>query len=594
MSPVSLIGRYEILQELGQGAMGVVYKGRDPIMDRAVAIKRILSVALSGPMADEYRERFYREARAAGRLQHPGIVAVYDVGEHEGTPYLVMEYVSGRTLGSLLDSGQRFTMERIYDLGKQIAEALDYAHRNGVVHRDIKPANILLTDPAAHGVERTKITDFGVARLTASQITTTGQLLGTPSFMPPEQFTGAPLDGRADVFSLGVILYWMATGDKPFPGDTITAISYKIVHTDSIPPRKLNPAISAAFESVILKCLEKDPAARYLTGEALAADLSALRLGQKPTGTVIPGGAQPASGVPPAFDPQATSMTGIQPAPVRTYSPPVSAAPAATPPVAKKSRTSRYVSLTVVGLVLVVGGLILFRSKFMPSPPTDLSQQTAATSSQTPAPPPTVPPPRHDTPAVEQERARVAREEALVQAQKAQLEGKRQPQTVPSTPAVPPVPSSDLGRQIQSQVAEALRQPPVAEENANLAPPKTASGAPINPAEAAKLRIDASRLPSWVGLLVRMDGEVLVQRQPRTDPRDAPDLDDILIPPGEHEFRVVSGVSGVRLGVSNSVRGEFSPGKKRTLRIDLLDQSGRPLRRSARPGAAAGLFIAIR
>jgi len=591
MSSASLIGRYEILQELGQGAMGVVYKGRDPMMDRTVAIKRILSVALSGPMADEYRERFYREARAAGRLQHPGIVAVYDVGEHEGTPYLVMEYVSGRTLASLLDSGQSFTMERIYDLGKQIAEALYYAHKNGVVHRDIKPANILLTDPAAHGVERTKITDFGVAKLTSAQITTTGQLLGTPSFMPPEQFTGAPLDGRADIFSLGVILYWMATGDKPFLGDTITSISYKIVHTDSIPPRKLNPAISAAFESVILKCLEKDPAARYPTGEALAADLASLRAGQKPGPAVAPGVGQSALGAGPGFDPQATSMTGIGLPASGVHPPRPSAASAAVPAVAKKPRTLLYALLAVLLVVSVIGGWALFRSEIAPPSTTDLPQQGTAN------PPPAVPPPpagthpRQDTAAVELEKARVAREEALVQAQKAQLEGKQQ--GFP-TPSVPPVPGSDFGRQIESQPAEALRGPPIADENPNLNPRKAEPGRPLNPDEAAEIRIDASRLPEWVGLLVRMDGEILVQRQPRTDPGDAPDLDDILIPPGEHEFRVVSGVSGARLGVSNSVRGEFAVGKKRTLRIDLLDHSGRPLRRSARPGAAASLFITIR
>jgi len=285
MTQPQTIGRYEIISELGHGAMGSVYRAHDPTMDRTVAIKTILAAALSGPLAQEYRERFIREARAAGRLSHPGIVTVYDVSEQDGTPYLVMEFVSGRSLAAAMDAGERFSIDRIYELGQQIAEALGYAHRNGVVHRDVKPANILLAAPGPGEVERAKLADLGVAKLTATQITTTGQLLGTPAFMPPEQFTGVPIDGRADLFSLGVILYWLATGDKPFAGDTITAVSYKIVHSEPPPPRRINPAVPVALERVIMKCLEKDPAVRYATGEALAADLAAGHFGRDITQT---------------------------------------------------------------------------------------------------------------------------------------------------------------------------------------------------------------------------------------------------------------------------------------------------------------------
>ena len=280
MAQPQTIGRYEILSELGHGAMGSVYRAHDPTMDRTVAIKTILAAALTGPLAGEYRERFIREARAAGRLSHPGIVTVYDVNEQEGTPYLVMEFVAGRSLAAAMDAGERFSIDRIYELGQQVAEALGYAHRNGVVHRDVKPANILLAAPGPGEVERAKLADLGVAKLTATQITTTGQLLGTPAFMPPEQFTGVPIDGRADLFSLGVILYWLATGDKPFAGDTITAVSYKIVHSEPAPPRRINPAVPVAMERIIMKCLEKDPATRYATGEALAADLAAGHAGR--------------------------------------------------------------------------------------------------------------------------------------------------------------------------------------------------------------------------------------------------------------------------------------------------------------------------
>src|SRR5215470_13060795 len=268
------LGRYEIIQELGLGTMGAVYKARDPLMDRDVAIKRILVNALHGPDAAEFRERFYREARAAGRLAHEGIVRVYDVSEHEGTPFLVMEYIEGHTLQSILMSGVRMDLSRICDLGIQLAEALDYAHRNGVVHRDIKPANILVTKD-----DRTKITDFGVAKLIESQHTSSGQLLGTPAYMAPEQFTGIPVDGRADLFALGAVIFFLATGDKPFAGDTVLSVQYRVVHTDPVPPRKLNPAIPAGLQAVILKSLEKDPAQRYASGEELASDLRACRAG---------------------------------------------------------------------------------------------------------------------------------------------------------------------------------------------------------------------------------------------------------------------------------------------------------------------------
>ena len=219
------IGRYEIIDELGHGAMGSVFRAKDPAMDRVVALKTILTANLAGDQSGEFRQRFYREARAAGALAHPGIVPVFDVGEYEGMPYLVMEYVNGQTLAAAMKTGERSSLDRGCEIGQQIADALGYAHRNGVIHRDIKPANILLTSPEVDGEEHPKITDFGVAKLTAGEATTIGQLLGTPAFMPPEQITGAPIDGRADLFSLGVILYWMATGEQPFPGESMTTVT---------------------------------------------------------------------------------------------------------------------------------------------------------------------------------------------------------------------------------------------------------------------------------------------------------------------------------------------------------------------------------
>ena len=168
------IGRYEILEELGHGAMGTVYRAKDPAMDRVVALKTIISLVLASDQGSDFRERFYREARAAGALAHPGIVPVFDVGEHEGLPFLVMEFISGKTLADAMKKGERMTLDRVCEIGQKIADALGYAHQHGVVHRDIKPANILLTSKEAHGIERPKITDFGVAKLAAGHTTLTG------------------------------------------------------------------------------------------------------------------------------------------------------------------------------------------------------------------------------------------------------------------------------------------------------------------------------------------------------------------------------------------------------------------------------------
>ncbi|HKF45986.1 MAG TPA: protein kinase [Terracidiphilus sp.] len=310
------IGRYEIVDELGRGAMGSVLRARDPAMGRSVALKCIHSAALDGDQKNEFRERFFREARAAGALAHPGIVPVFDVGEDDGIPFLVMELVQGRTLADAMKTGERYPLERVCEIGQQIADALGYAHRNGVVHRDIKPANILMTSREVYGAERPRITDFGVAKLAGGEITSTGQLLGTPAFMAPEQFTGEPVDGRADLFSLGVMLYRMATGEQPFGGETITAVSYKVVHTDPIPPSKLNPAIGSRLGAVLQRCLAKSPADRYQTGDELAADLAAARPGSQATG-IYQAPQTPYPGAGPGIDPGATvDMTPPQ----RTYS----------------------------------------------------------------------------------------------------------------------------------------------------------------------------------------------------------------------------------------------------------------------------------
>ena len=274
------LGRYEVLEELGHGAMGTVYRARDPKIERVVAIKTVRVVGATPEQEAEYRRRFFREAQAAGKLSHPGIVTIYDAGEDEATqtPYIVMEYVEGRTLESLLtDPGlERPSLTASLELVKQVAEALDYAHTYSIVHRDIKPANIMVT---AEG--RAKITDFGIAKLRQSEFTVPGQILGTPAYLSPEQLKGTPLDGRADLFSLGVILYWMVTGQKPFAGD-ISTVLYQVACEEPPPVTQLKPVLAAELNPVVSRALAKDPASRYQRGKELADDLDDLLQGRIP------------------------------------------------------------------------------------------------------------------------------------------------------------------------------------------------------------------------------------------------------------------------------------------------------------------------
>ena len=271
------LGRYEILEELGRGAMGQVFRGRDPQIDRIVAIKTINVAALDPVILDEFRQRFFREAQAAGKLSHPGIVTVYDVGEDPGSgiPYIVMEHIEGKTLEQI-GRGQRVAREQALELVRQIAEALDYAHSQQIIHRDVKPANILVTADA-----RAKITDFGIAKVKTAQFTTTGQVLGTPQYMAPEQLTGQSVDGRADLFALGMILYWLLTGEKAFAGESMATLTFKIVYSEPLPPTKLNPGLGVDADYVINRALAKDPSRRYQRGREFADDVDDL-LGGRP------------------------------------------------------------------------------------------------------------------------------------------------------------------------------------------------------------------------------------------------------------------------------------------------------------------------
>ncbi len=273
MTVPKTIGRYEILGEIGRGSMGVVYKARDPRIGRIVALKTIsFAFPLGAEEEEEFLRRFFHEAQIAGGLNHPNIVTIYDVSERdkERDAYITMELVTGTNLHDLIAGGGRLPLSQVADVLAQIAAALDYAHESGVVHRDIKPANILLTESG-----QAKILDFGIARLETGGLTRPGRFFGTPNYMAPEQITGQEVDGRSDQFSLGVILYQLLTSEKPFGGDSVTAISYQVVNVDPPPPSKLNPSLRPPFDRIIRKTLSKNPSDRYTRCRDLADELRA-------------------------------------------------------------------------------------------------------------------------------------------------------------------------------------------------------------------------------------------------------------------------------------------------------------------------------
>ena len=269
---LSHLGRYEIVSELGQGAMGVVYKAKDPLIDRVVAIKTI-NLSLAQEEKEEYEARFYQEAKAAGRLSHPNIVTIYDVGKSGDIAYIAMEFLEGRELRSILNDGQRLPVIQVIRIVTQIAQGLAYAHDKGIVHRDIKPANIMvMTD------EHAKITDFGIARMASAAVRTqTGMVLGSPKYMSPEQVMGRQTDQRSDIFSLGVMLYEMLTGQVPFMGENVNAIMYQTLNATPAMPGALNPAVPDMLNFIVAKALAKGLDDRYHNARDLANDLHICR-----------------------------------------------------------------------------------------------------------------------------------------------------------------------------------------------------------------------------------------------------------------------------------------------------------------------------
>jgi serine/threonine-protein kinase len=462
--PTEIAGRYQVIKKLGAGAFGTVYKAKDKILGRMLAIKtiRLEGLAAAGASLDEMLDRFKREAQVSAQLKHPNIVTIYDIGDSDGMSYLAMEFIDGVGLEKIIAQG-KMGLERAAAIGAQVADALDFAHKNSVVHRDIKPANIMIETG-----DRVKVTDFGIAKVTdsADHLTMTGSLLGTPSYMSPEQARGGPIDGRSDLFSVGCVLYEMMAGRKAFRGESITALIFKIITEEPPPLRELDPEIPETMVKIIGKALAKAPETRYQSGRELAEELLALtRTGSMPTlrqleTPTVPGASLPSvtptvqvgaptlatPGTVVGTDPTKRMEPPPRPKPAPPPRPPAAsppaprhaaqvsaAAPAAAAPVARKSGggAGLIIGLGLVGLMgagLVAGAGWYF---FLRKP------ATVADVSPTPAPPDDV------TPATPEPLATQAPEDIAPATPMPTLAPATPPPVVATTPAPTPRPTAN-------------------------------------------------------------------------------------------------------------------------------------------------------
>ncbi len=355
----SKLGKYLIRRELGRGAMGVVYEGFDPLIERVVAIKTIRPEQLDEAAADMLA-RFKREAQAAGRLNHPNIVSIYEYGEENSVAFIAMEFVKGKELKSFFDDGRRFADKDIARIMGEILGALEHAHRNGVTHRDIKPANVIILDGGM-----VKVADFGLARIETSDLTQAGTVLGTPTYMSPEQFLGTPADGRSDIFSCGVMLYQFLTGERPFTG-AATTIMRKVLGEDPLPPSQLNTLLAPGWDAVVKRALAKKPADRYQMAAEFAADIVAVAEGRAPSAHAAdPDATVLASEAIVLGDAALRSAAQLKPrAPAEVTPPPApSAAPAAGKPKDKKLSVPVLAAVAAVFVAAVGGGTYLLGAK---------------------------------------------------------------------------------------------------------------------------------------------------------------------------------------------------------------------------------------
>ena len=453
------IGRYKIVRELGRGAMGVVYHAIDPNIGRPVAIKTIqLGGNRTAEEQERLRERLFREARSAGILSHPGIVTIYDVEQQGDVAYIAMEFVDGPTLDQVLSEQSAISPERMFSILGQTAVALDFAHGKNIVHRDIKPANIMIA-----GDGTAKITDFGIAKINApEQLTRTGSIVGTPHYMSPEQVQGQPVDGRADQFSLAVIAFEMLTGEKPYTGEHLTTVVYKIVAEEPAPPRRLNPSLGSGIEGVLRKGLAKKPEGRYRNCQEFASALEKACAATKGWKTMPRGGtlneptvadvAPTGMSLPPARHPRRAEATSTADAAAR--------------------RKSNFVPF-LLAILMAAGLLALIGWQAAPwlAPGSSREAQTASRAPQPPAPQPQSQPPAGQPNPAETKPspmppAAPASETASTAAQQPEQKPAEQAATQPvkppeTEPALKQVAAKEPRQEVRAQMEPPARRPPV-------------------------------------------------------------------------------------------------------------------------------------
>lgn len=543
------IGKYAVEKVLGRGAMGVVYLARDPMIKRLVAIKTVfLPQGLEPQKITEFRERFLREARAAGQMNHPAIVTIYeaDDGSSGGPPFIAMEYIQGETWSAKIKRGEKADPGQLFPLVREIASGLAYAHKAGVVHRDIKPANIIST-PDGHA----KLTDFGIARVPASELTQEGQFLGTPAYMAPEQITGKGVDGRSDLFSLGTVVFEMLVGSKPFPGEDITVVTHKILMEPPEPmPEKL-PGMPSEVSCILNKLLAKNPAGRYQSAEQLIEDIDAYLGGSLPphAGTDAAAEATAISG------PLPQPPTAIQPEPRSPFATRGAAADAANvqaeppqaPPAQRGAPSKRFkwllpTALAAFGLVLVLGaaGGFLWWWTHRAAPPAVVlpSPESTPQSGSRPA-----------TASSEQPPAEQAAE-SLPPASGAATAAEKQPK--PRTPEAKPKPA-----QASSSPASSIA-----------APSQTPPAAQARPA-----RLDVT---FTAGVLkgeywLKVDGKTVAHEKidRKFSLKKGSWSNSASVPPGSHlvSFEIVTDIQDVK--TQHEERAEFAPGETRSLQVRL-------------------------